>query len=106
MGERQRLEAELQQARHQAAEHGKLRAELEQVRAQAEEYKHQLSKETSTLKSENEKTQAEHLRLLEDAQQRLEEERKQHAEKLGGERNRLLERERNAGILEGKVDAI
>merc|ERR1719446_1782962 len=44
--------------------------------------------------------------MVEEVQQRLEEERKAHADKLGGERDRLLERERNAGVLEGRVDAM
>lgn len=101
-----RLEAELEQARKQAEEQKKLQEELERVRAQAEEYKQKLTNETSNLQKENEKTRTEHLRMVEDARQRLEEERRSHAEKLGGERDRLLERERNAGVLEGRVDAI
>merc|ERR1711907_523911 len=35
-----------------------------------------------------------------------EKERKAHANKLVGERDRLLERERNTGVLEGRVDAM
>mmetsp|Transcript_65564 Transcript_65564/g.102361 ORF Transcript_65564/g.102361 Transcript_65564/m.102361 type:complete len:1134 (+) Transcript_65564:76-3477(+) len=101
-----RLEAELEQARKQAAEQSQLQSELERMRAQAEEYKQKLTKETSSLKTENEKTTAEYMRMVDDARRRLEEERKEHADKLGGERDRLLERERNAGVLEGRVHAI
>merc|ERR1712192_59203 len=78
---RRRLEAELEQARIQASEHGKLQAELKRVQAEADEYKQKLSTETSTLRGEHEKTRAEHLELQ-------------------------LERERNAGVLEGRVDAM
>merc|ERR1712185_246055 len=87
-----RLEAELEQARKEAAEQKKLQQELEHVRAQAEEYKKKLSSENTDLKNENEKTRAD-LRMAEQARQRLEEERKDHENKLGGERDRLLERE-------------
>lgn len=100
--ERQRLEQELQEARAQAAQKTRLEAELEQARMQAAEH----AKLQADLRGENEKTRAEHLRMVEEVQQRLEDERKAHADKLGGERNRVLERERNAGVLEGRVDAM
>jgi len=89
-----------------ASDKRRLEVELEQARADAESYKEQLAIERSALKDENEKTRAEHMRLVEETRKRLEDERKVHADTLQGEKARLIDRERNTGVLEGQVSAL
>jgi len=89
-----------------AGEKRQLEVDLEQSRAETDNYKAQLAVERTTLKDENEKTRAEHMRLVEETRKRMEEERKAHADTLQGEKDRLIDRERNTGVLEGQVKAL
>lgn len=119
----QRIEDELQEAQAQAArrdlreaelerkmqteEPAKLHAELRYVQAETEEYKCKLACEMKGLKRQNEKSRAEHLRMVEELQRRLEEER--GIANLIRERDQLLEREGNAQamhLLQGRLDEI
>lgn len=98
-----RLQAELTT---EANEKKRLQSELEFAKQQAENYAQQLAQERSSLRSENEKTRGEHMRMVEETRQKLEDERKAHALMLDEEKNRLLDKERNAGVLEGKVHTL
>mmetsp|Transcript_15557 Transcript_15557/g.35644 ORF Transcript_15557/g.35644 Transcript_15557/m.35644 type:complete len:1020 (-) Transcript_15557:113-3172(-) len=89
-----------------ATEKRRLEVDLEQARGELDQLKAQLMVERDTLKNENEKTRAEHSKLVEETRQKLEQERKLHTETLHEEKNRLLDRERNTGVLEGQVQAV
>lgn len=102
-GDTSRLQAELA---NEQSEKKRLQSELEFAKAQAENYAQQLGQERSTLKGENDRTRTEHMRMVEDTRQKLEDERKLHANMLDEEKNRLLDKERNTGVLEGKVHTL
>lgn len=115
-----RMEVEVGQLRAQAADTARLQAdlanevgdkkrlqsELEFAKSQADNYAQQLTQERSTLRGENERTRAEHMRMVEETRQKLEDERKMHNNTLDEEKNRLLDKERNTGVLEGKVHTL
>merc|ERR1719343_1657557 len=61
----------------------------------------QLEEERRTLMGEKEKTRSEHSRMHDDIRNQLDEERNQHKHAISTERDKQLERERRAGILEG-----
>jgi len=98
-----RLQAELAT---EVSERKRLQSELDFAKSQAESYAQQLSQERGTLRGENERTRAEHMRMVEETRQKLEDERKAHSNVLEEEKNRLLDKERNAGVLEGKVHTL
>lgn len=93
-------------AREGAVAERRIETELERARAQADSAARQLASERSSLKGENERTRNEHMRMVEETEQRLAEERKAHKAAMESERSRLLESERNAGRLEGQVNAL
>mmetsp|Transcript_33338 Transcript_33338/g.58789 ORF Transcript_33338/g.58789 Transcript_33338/m.58789 type:complete len:945 (+) Transcript_33338:56-2890(+) len=101
--ERMRLE---EQVRTHGAERQRLLTELEEERSKATGATKQLSVEREALRSENERTRTDHLKLLEDTRKRADEERTHHLSALQGEQGRLLDRERKQGILEGQVSAL
>lgn len=113
--EQQRLSQELQAARAEAerfadllaSERAVLRSENDKTRTEhaqlVDDVRKQLETERTSLRGETEKTRAEHTRMVEEARRQLEQERARHAEALDSEQQRLLERERNAGLLEGQV---
>jgi len=118
------MRADIDQARSEAAMHLAERAKLEeQVKLHAAEKRRlqdlvdqerqrnsgnqdQTGKERAALQEEVERTRQEHLRMLEEARTRADEDRRHHATSMEGEKNRLLEREREAGLLMGKVEAL
>jgi len=113
-----RLEAELQALREEvdrskdqlASERAVLKSENERVRTEhaqkVEDVRRQLDSERSTLQSEHERTAAEHSRMVEEARKQLDEERRRNQEAISDHQNRLLERERDAGVLEGQVTTL
>jgi len=106
LGSMREIQAQLEHARGQAADKETIAAELAQARAENEEWRHKLEAERATLKGENEKTREEHVKMVEETWRRLEEERKTHAEIREAEKVRILDGERNAGFLEGRVVAL
>lgn len=114
----QRLEAELQAAREEvarcadrlASERAVLKSETEQTRTEhvqmVEDVRRQLDAERSNLEGEHERTRAEHSQMVEEARRQLEEDRRRNADALSAEQSRLLEKERNAGVLEGQVETL
>jgi len=117
-GERRRLEEELAAAKLEAQryaeqlaqERDSLKGETEKVceehRQKVEEVRRQLESERQSLKEAQEKSRAEHMRMVADSRKQLEDERLTHHDALDDHKSRLLERERGAGILEGKVTAL
>jgi hypothetical protein len=98
-----RLQSELA---HEASERKRLQSELEFAKQQADNYAQQLQQERTSLRGENERTRTDHMRMVEETRRKLEDERKLHANTLDEEKNRLLDKERNAGMLEGKVHTL
>lgn len=88
------------------SEKRRLAAELEQSRVEVEGLSKQLTLERETLKIESEQTRAEHMKLVEESRKKLEAERKVYQDSLQQEKGRLLDKERNAGELEGQVQAV
>jgi hypothetical protein len=113
--EHQRLTQEVQASRAEAerfadllaSERAVLRSENDRTRNEqaqmVDNARRQLESERTTLKGETEKTRAEHQRMVEEARRQLEQERGRHTEALEAEQQRLLEKERSAGLLEGQV---
>jgi len=71
-----------------------------------ESARRKLDVERSTLRGEHEKAFTSQGQMVEEARRQLEEERKKNAELLTAEQNRLMEKERNAGVLEGQVTTL
>lgn len=101
--ERTRLE---EQVKLHNAEKRRLEDALDLERGKATGHHDTLAKERQTLQEETEKTRGEHRRMLDEAMQRSEADRKTHTETLENEKKRLLESERAAGELEGRVSAL
>merc|ERR1712008_621888 len=60
----------------------------------------------STLQGEHEKARTSQGQVVEEARRQLEEERNKNAGLLATEQNRLMEKERNSGVLEGQVTTL
>jgi len=101
--ERTRLD---EQVRRHAAEKARLEDSLAQERNRSQGNQENVTKERFALQAEVEKTRNEHLRMLEEARRRADEDRKNHSTTMESEKNRLLESERAAGMLEGQVAAL
>lgn len=113
--ELQRLEAEVRAAKEDAAraadqlasERAVLKGESERTRNDAEhmveDVRRQLDAERNSMKGEQERARKEQAVAVEEARKQLEEERTRNADAIAAEQNRLLEQERNAGVLEGQV---
>jgi len=107
--EREKADAERlsrQLAGEREALHGENAKTREEHQARLEAARKQLEEERQKLKGEHDKAQTEHVRMLEQLEKQLEQERKEHAGVLGTEQDRLLDRERRGGILEGQVRAL
>lgn len=113
--EHQRLSQEVQAARAEAerfadllaSERAVLRSDNDRTRNEqaqmVDDARRQLESERSTLKGETQKSRAEHQGMVEDARRQLEQERGRHTEALDAEQQRLLDKERSAGLMEGQV---
>jgi len=103
-GEVERFQAKLDQERTA------LRSETEKARQEhalkVEEVFKKLDEERKRLKSEQENVRSEQTRLVEDTRRQLDEERRSLTGTLGENQGRLLESERGAGVLEGKVQVL
>lgn len=116
--ERQRLEDQLVQARAEAEKYSRqleeerrtLQGENERTqeehRRRVEEVRRQLESERSAVQTEQEKERSEHMRMVAEARRQLEQERISSAGTLGDRKGKLLERERDAGVLEGRQQAL
>jgi len=116
--EQQRLEAEVTRAKAKAEEIAKqLESERQHLKGEntktrqehqqkVEEVRQQLEEERNRFKGEKEETTTAHMRMAEEARKQLEEQRRTHVGMLDSHKTRLLENERNAGVLEGKLTAI
>eukprot|EP00927_Polykrikos_kofoidii_P055544 TRINITY_DN49772_c0_g1_i1.p1 TRINITY_DN49772_c0_g1~~TRINITY_DN49772_c0_g1_i1.p1 ORF type:complete len:1095 (+),score=250.15 TRINITY_DN49772_c0_g1_i1:74-3286(+) len=115
--EKKRLEAAFKQAQAEVTETAeRLTAEREALRGEntrtkeehnklVEEVRRQTEIERTTLQGEHEKTRDEHSKMVEDARRQLEKERVENQGKLESGKARLMEIERNSGVLEGRVQA-
>jgi len=97
------LQAELN---NEAFEKRNLASQLEFAKKQTEDLSNELAQERTRLQGENERTRTDHVRMVEETRQRLEDERKAHSNVLDAEKHRLLDNERNAGVLEGKFHTL
>jgi len=116
--ERQTLESELSELQAEIAKYSRqlederasLEGETDKTRQEhqekVDEVLKQLEEERHALKGEVEKTRDDHLRAVEETRRQLEEERRAHSGTLDEHKGRLLERERGAGVLEGKVHVL
>merc|ERR1712008_581124 len=71
-----------------------------------ENARQKLEAERSTLQGEHEKARTSQGQVVEEARRQLEEERNKNAGLLATEQNRLMEKERNSGVLEGQVTTL
>lgn len=89
-----------------AAQHERIMKELDQARAEAQSYRSRLGNERDSLQKEHERTRAESLQKIEETRSKLEAEQKKHNELLLSEKQKLLEKERHAGVLEGQTNTL
>eukprot|EP00929_Paragymnodinium_shiwhaense_P076813 TRINITY_DN39546_c0_g1_i1.p1 TRINITY_DN39546_c0_g1~~TRINITY_DN39546_c0_g1_i1.p1 ORF type:complete len:1572 (+),score=466.03 TRINITY_DN39546_c0_g1_i1:140-4855(+) len=116
--EKRRLEVELDQAKSEserlarqlADERNSLRDQSDKQKAEhaqrVADVKRQLEEEHKTLHGEKERTKQELSRMLDDTHKQLADERSKHTDVLRSEQDRLMDRERRAGVLEGQVQAL
>mmetsp|Transcript_59505 Transcript_59505/g.164588 ORF Transcript_59505/g.164588 Transcript_59505/m.164588 type:complete len:293 (+) Transcript_59505:63-941(+) len=84
----------------------RLREELGDYRARAQSLEALLERERNAVQGAHTEARDTHLKAVEAHQQRLEAHHKAQADVLGETRGKLLKHERDAGILEGKVEAL
>merc|ERR1712232_785999 len=91
-----RLQAELA---HEQSEKKKIQLELYLVTNKAEGYAQQLAQERGSLQGENHRSREEQMRMVEETRQKLEDERKMHANTLKEEQEKHVEKVRATGVL-------
>mmetsp|Transcript_27105 Transcript_27105/g.57544 ORF Transcript_27105/g.57544 Transcript_27105/m.57544 type:complete len:1166 (+) Transcript_27105:67-3564(+) len=96
---KERLASEKEVMEVQAKRHS------EEHKARVEEVRTRVASEKSVLVDEHTKQRDGHQQKIDEVQRKLEEERSRHEASLDSEQSRLLERERQGGILEGQVTA-
>jgi len=84
-------------------ERKRLEAELDRERQEAKRHKERVLAEQAGIKDAHERTRAGQIQVLHDTQARLEEEQRAHTATRREQHQKLVESERNVGVLEGQV---